>query len=61
MKADVNAELCIGCDLCVQTAPLVFQMQEDKAVVIADPVPAEAEGSCKEAADSCPVNAIIAE
>lgn len=61
MKAKVDLELCIGCELCVQTAPLVFQMQEDKAVPLANPVPEDAEGNCKEAADSCPVNAIIIE
>lgn len=61
MKATVDSELCIGCELCVQTAPLVFQMKEDKAVTIANPVPKEAENSCKEATDSCPVNAITIE
>lgn len=61
MKVTVDAELCIGCELCVQTAPLVFEMKEDKAVALSNPVPEDAEGSCKEAADSCPVNAIIIE
>lgn len=59
MKATVDADLCTGCGLCVDTCPEVFEMgDDDVAVVIADPAPAEAEDTCKEAADDCPVEAI---
>lgn len=58
MKATVNPDTCIGCGLCVSTCPAVFEMQGDVAVVIADPVPPEAEASCREAAEGCPVSAI---
>lgn len=61
MKAKVDAEVCIGCGLCAQTAPEVFEMKEDKAVVIVDVVPQEAEGNCQKAADECPVTAITLE
>jgi len=61
MKAKVDADLCIGCGLCVSTCPEVFKMQEDKAVVIATPVPKGAEDACKKAAEECPVTAITAE
>lgn len=61
MKAIVDAELCIGCQLCVQDAPSVFEMKEDKAVTIVDTVPEDAESSAREATDSCPVNAITLE
>jgi len=58
MKAIVDADTCTGCELCVDTCPDVFVMQGDVAGVKADPVPADAEGACQEAADSCPVEAI---
>ena len=61
MKATVDKEACIGCELCVQTCPEVFEMQEDKAVVMSDPVPEGAEDSCEQAAENCPVDAISTE
>ena len=62
MKAIVDADLCTGCGLCVDTCPEVFEMGDgDVAVVIADLAPAEAEDTCKQAADDCPVEAITVE
>lgn len=59
MKATVEKDLCTSCGLCVETCPDVFEMNSDDiAVVKADPVPAGAEASCKEAADGCPGEAI---
>ncbi len=60
MKATVDADLCTGCGLCVDTCPAVFKMNDDDdlAVVIADPAGSEAEAACKEAADDCPTEAI---
>ena len=59
MKATVNEETCIGCGLCVDTCPEVFEMNdENSAEAKADPVPSEAETTCREAAESCPVDAI---
>jgi ferredoxin len=54
MKARVEADLCISCGLCEQICPQVFKL-EDKAIVIGD---CDAAGCCKEAADSCPTEAI---
>ncbi len=59
MKATVEADLCIGCSACEDACPAVFKMEGDKAIVIADPVPADAEESCNEALETCPVDAII--
>lgn len=61
MKVRVDAELCVGCGLCVNTCPDVFEMQDDKAVVKSGTVSSEAEGECRQAKDDCPVEAIIIE
>jgi ferredoxin len=61
MKANVNADLCTGCELCVGTCPEVFEMAGDIAKVVAAPVPPDAEATCQEAADDCPVEAISIE
>lgn len=61
MKAIVDADACIGCGLCVDTCPEVYEMPEDKAVVKVDAIPAEIADKAKEAAENCPVDAITIE
>ncbi|MCJ7544096.1 MAG: ferredoxin [Phycisphaerae bacterium] len=59
MKAIVDREACIGCGVCVQVCEAVFELDGDSiAVVKANPVPADQEAACKEAAQSCPTEAI---
>ncbi len=58
MKAIVNQDECTGCELCVQTCPEVFEMQDDLAVVTVDKVPADAEETCRQAVEECPVECI---
>lgn len=59
MKASVDPDTCIGCELCPTICPEVFEMGNDGiAHVKVDPVPADSEGTAKEAAESCPVEAI---
>jgi ferredoxin len=60
MKAKVDPDTCIGCGLCVTTCPEVFEMKDDKAVIIAAVVPKNAEENCKKAAEDCPVTSIVA-
>jgi len=61
MKATVDQDLCTGCGLCESTCPEVFELQDDVAVVKVDTVPKDAEESCKQAAEDCPVEAISCE
>jgi ferredoxin len=58
MKAMVDEETCIGCGLCVETCPEVFEMVDDKARAKVDEVPEEVADACREAAEDCPVEAI---
>jgi ferredoxin len=58
MKAVVE-DTCIGCGLCPQICPEVFEMNDEgKAIVKVSVVPLDAEETCREAATSCPVEAI---
>jgi ferredoxin len=61
MKVTVDQETCIGCGLCAETCPEVFEMNDDKAAAKMEDVPAELVDSCQEAADECPVEAIKVE
>lgn len=58
MKAMVDKDLCLGCGLCPEICPDVFEMPGDKAVVKVDKVPEDAEDSCRDAAQQCPAEAI---
>ncbi len=58
MKACVDKETCIGCGLCTDTCPEVFELKEDKAYVKVDVVPPDLQEKVKEAKDNCPVDAI---
>ena len=52
----VDQELCIGCGVCAELCPAVFEIREDKSWVI-DPDNCDS-CDCEEAAASCPVSAI---
>jgi ferredoxin len=58
MKAKVDPDLCTGCELCVDTCPDVFEMQDDIAVVKVDVVPADSQECAEESAETCPAEAI---
>ena len=61
MKAIVDQDACTGCGLCADTCPEVFEMDGDTARVKVGTVSAEDEGSCREAMEGCPVEAISIE
>jgi len=61
MRAIVDEETCIGCGLCAETCPEVFEMVDEKARAKMDEVPDEFAETCREAAEDCPVEAILIE
>jgi ferredoxin len=58
MKAHVDKNSCIGCGLCANICPDVFEIKGDIAVVKSDPVSPENIESCRQAVEDCPVSAI---
>lgn len=55
-------ENCIGCGACIAICPEVFQLNEEGfAMTVCDDVLDEYKETAKEAAQACPVNAIVEE
>ncbi|NIA32097.1 MAG: ferredoxin [Actinobacteria bacterium] len=52
---------CTACGLCADTCPEVFQIGDEIAEVLSPQVPPEFEETARQAADDCPVEAIIVE
>ena len=61
MKASVDQDVCIGCELCVEICPAVFKMEDGVAVAYTNPVPTKCEKDAQQAADECPVSCITIE
>lgn len=61
MVAFVDEELCIGCGQCEEICPEVFEIGDEKALVISDEIPGEVLDACYEVVETCPVNALILE
>ncbi len=53
----VDADLCTGCELCVDIAPNTFQMNDDDVCEVTNST-GDDEETIQEALDSCPVEAI---
>ena len=59
MIAKVDEDLCIGCGICPDVAPDVFEMgSDDKARPKMNPIPVPLQAACKEACEQCPQAAI---
>lgn len=61
MKVTVDKDACIGCGLCADTCPEVFELIDDKATVKVTEIPESKLELVKEAVDNCPVDAISLE
>ena len=61
MKVRVDQEACVGDETCVSICPEIFKMEDEVAATIMEEVPPDLQKSCREAADACPVEAIILE
>jgi ferredoxin len=60
LKVRVDRDLCIGAGNCVAAAPTVFKLDKDNKAVVLKPVSVD-EDTLMDAAESCPVDAIIVE
>jgi ferredoxin len=58
IRVEVDRSLCIGSGDCVDTAPDVFQLDEDDKATVVDPDGAPLD-DILEAAQNCPVTAIF--
>ena len=53
----INADLCIGCETCVDLCPDVFEMGDDEKAIVVNPGNCD-KCDCDKAIDTCPVEAI---
>lgn len=60
MKVKIDKNKCIGCGTCVAIAPKSFKLGKDGKAQVIEPV-GDDEEKIKEAAESCPVGAIVKE
>lgn len=59
MKVFVDQDLCIGCGLCIDTVPEVFDWNnEERAEAIEEEVSSDYEDETTEAIENCPTDAI---
>jgi ferredoxin len=56
--AIIDEDICIGCGMCEEICPEVFEIDDEKAYIIADEIDEEFVEACNEATETCPVNAI---
>ena len=52
-------DTCTACGMCVDICPEVFDLEDLIAEVITNDIPPESEDAVMEAAEECPVEAIV--
>ncbi len=60
MKVRVDRDVCIGASNCVAVAPSVFELDDSKIATVLDPA-SVSDDTLWEAAESCPVGAVVLE
>lgn len=60
MKVRVDRDLCISLGNCIAVAPTVFAFDDESKAIVLDPSSVD-DNTVLEAAESCPVDAIIVE
>ena len=60
MRVRVDRDLCIGVGNCVAIAPTAFKLDEENKAIVLEPASVD-DDALLEAAESCPVQAIILE
>ena len=59
MKVKVDQESCIGCGMCIDICPKVFEYDDEgKSVCKLEEIPDDLSEKVNEPADVCPVSAI---
>ena len=61
MRIQIEKDLCVGCEACIEIAPEVLEMQDDIAAILEEDIPEDLEDAVKEAKEICPAGAIIVE
>ena len=61
VSVSISEDECTGCGLCETTCPDVFELADDVATIKADADLSANEELIKQAADECPVEAILLE
>ncbi|HUB46540.1 MAG TPA: ferredoxin [Acetobacteraceae bacterium] len=60
LKVWVDHQVCVGNAMCEAVAPKVFRLDDNRQSEVADPT-AASEATILEAAENCPVSAIVVE